>query len=114
MNNNNLETHEKITLNKDDNIFFRRITNFSYVANFPLQYHLLNKFICVEFMYAFLFCSLPWAANACIVMRGCYMYVIILVQCNLLSFMDFEEFENIVISPADNYRFLNFIPINCD
>ena len=32
MNNNTLETHEKITLNKDDDIFFRRITNFSYVA----------------------------------------------------------------------------------
>ena len=48
----------------------------------PLQYHLINKSIRVKFMHAFLFCSLPRPANACILMRGCY--VIILVQCNSL------------------------------
>ena len=40
---------KKITLNKDDDM--------SNV--FPLQYHLLNKFVCVKFTHAFLFCSLP-------------------------------------------------------
>ena len=41
-NNNTLENHEQITLNKDDDITASQMLCGNVV---PLQYHLLNKFI---------------------------------------------------------------------
>ena len=78
-NNNTLKNHTKHYT--EQGWWHRRITNSGYMA-FSLQYHLLNKFLWIKFMLAFLFCSLPWAANVCILMMSCY--VIILVQSNLL------------------------------
>ena len=75
-NNGTLENHEQITLNKDDDIGGSQIPVMWQM--YFKQVHLCKIDACI----AFLFCSLSGAANPCILMKSCY--VIILVQCNLL------------------------------
>ena len=61
MNNSTLENHEQITLNnKMAASASQQPQKFQLCGKvFPLQYHLVNKFIRVNCMHAFLFCSLP-------------------------------------------------------
>ena len=58
-----------------------------------------------NFMHAFLFCWLPWAANACILMRSRYV-----IDSSSLFNVIYYEVWNIAISPPDYYKFLNFVP----
>ena len=50
-NNNTLENHEQIILNKDDDIGGSQISVMWQCISITI-YHLLNKFICVKCMHA--------------------------------------------------------------
>ena len=88
-NNNTLETHEKLTLNKDNDIGGSQISvmwECISITIIPLakQVHLCKLYACLPLLFP----SLSSVLIGCILMRSCY---VILVQLNLLWILNFSS-----------------------